>query len=1187
MRSDLSGARQWHARREAQPSARRIMAWAGGWGLAAVCLGALAVVPESPDGELPAALSVSAYPQAVLDHHGEEQELTGEPAEVPHDDGAGLPLEPARTVSVDTRTATWLSLDLSPDDSTLVFELLGDIYTLPATGGEATALLSGMAFESQPTYSPDGSMIAFISDRDGAENLWIANADGSDPRKLSAEAQGLFTSPEWSADGQYVLVSRSSWGLRTYELWMYHKDGGSGLQLTKAKATPTTPQDQRLNVLGVQASSDGQYLYYARKQGGFEYNLTLPQWSIWRRSLDDGTDQVIATAAGSAMRPVLSHDGNTLVYATRHDAETALRVLDLSTGQDRWLLYPVTRDDQESRFTRDLMPAASFTADDSALITTFDGAIQRVTLATGETEEIPFHAKTELDIGPDLDLDAEVETGPIKVRLIQSPALSPVGDQVVLSALGELYVHALGEDGATRQLEAAGQGAFMPSWAPDGLSIVYASWGPEGGHLWRLGSSRNARPAQLTQRIAYYADPVVSPDGRYVVALRASARNYLQREFDFGSAPGMDLVRVPVEGGEAELIAHAAGFSSPQFAGSSDRVYAYTPGGLISMRLDGSDRRTHLQVKGTGLYFAEEPVPASDIRISPKGDWALAHVGNQLHLVAVPRFDREGVTVKVDSPNVPHKQLSDLGADYFGWAADGESVYWAIGASLHRQAIASISFRDEPSKEKDDEASGGDGGDPAADAEDEGAGAEEETVLAEAVDEEAEESWPPALKEQADAVERFDIRIEVPRDVPAGAMVLRGAKVITMRGDETIDNADVLVVNNRISQIGPSGTLELPADTRVVDVTGKVITPGFVDTHAHWFEIRRGVIDTNHWGFLANVAYGVTAGLDVQTATNDMFAYQDMIDAGRMIGLRAFSTGPGVFSDNAFSSRDHAYGVLKRYRDYYRTRNIKAYLSGNRKQRQYLMQAAAELGMLPTTEGALDLKLDLTHAIDGFWGTEHALAVTPVYDDVVQLIAGTGIGYTPTLLVAYGGPWAENYFYTRESPYDDAKVRRFMPHDVLAGKSLRRRWFADQEHVFPRLAADAARIMRAGGKVGVGSHGQFQGLGYHWELWALASGGLTPMEALRAATLGGAEVIGYEAAIGSLEPGKYADLNVFDRDPSEDIRNTAALSLVMANGRLYDAGTLMQLAPNEVEAPVMWFAGEAPPNRLHQPQDGR
>ena len=156
-----------------------------------------------------------------------------------------------------------------------------------------------------------------------------------------------------------------------------------------------------------------------------------------------------------------------------------------------------------------------------------------------------------------------------------------------------------------------------------------------------------------------------------------------------------------------------------------------------------------------------------------------------------------------------------------------------------------------------------------------------------------------------------------------------------------------------------------------------------------------------------------------------------MIDAGRMVGLRAFSTGPGVFSDNAFKSYDEAYNVLRRYRDHYRTQNIKAYISGNRKQRQWLVQASKELGMIPTTEGGLDLKLNLTHAIDGFWGTEHALPIVPLYDDVVELVSKTGIAYTPTLLVAYGGPWAENYFYSRTNPHDDPKLSRLHPITCL------------------------------------------------------------------------------------------------------------------------------------------------------------
>ena len=188
------------------------------------------------------------------------------------------------------------------------------------------------------------------------------------------------------------------------------------------------------------------------------------------------------------------------------------------------------------------------------------------------------------------------------------------------------------------------------------------------------------------------------------------------------------------------------------------------------------------------------------------------------------------------------------------------------------------------------------------------------------------------------------------------------------------------------------------------DVAGKTIVPGFIDTHAHWFEIRRGILDTQNSAFLANLAYGVTAGLDVQTSTNDMFAYQDLVDSGDIIGLRAFSTGPGVFSDNDFKSMEEVKGVLTKYRKYYGTHNIKSYIVGNRKQRQFMVQASKELEMMPTTEGGLDLKLNLTHVIDGFHGNEHTLPITPLYKDVLQIFAQSGIAETPTLIVNYGGP---------------------------------------------------------------------------------------------------------------------------------------------------------------------------------------
>jgi Tol biopolymer transport system component len=1057
----------------------------------------------------------------------------------------GLPLEPERTIEFETDEGTWLSLDVSPDGSTIVFELLGDIYSVAVTGGEAKPLLTGMAFESQPAWSPDGETIAFLSDRDGSENLWIANADGSEPRKLSAETKADMLSPEFSADGNYVFISKGAWSLGTYEVWMYHVLGGAGVQVTKAKPSPETPRDQRHNAVGVAASPDGRYLYYARKSGGFGYNVSFPLWDVVRRDLSEGTEDIVVQAQGSAIRPELSPDGRLLVYGTRHDSETGLRVRDLENGEDRWLIYPVQRDDQESVFTRDLLPTYSFTPDGNALITTFEGRIQRVSMEDGSSVPIPFVTKVNAQLGPLLGQSQESDEGPIRARIIQTPRQSPDGKALVFSALTQLYRMEL-PSGKPERLIDSETPAFQPSWSPDGRWITYVTWTNKGGHIWKTRANGSGKPNQLTQVAGFYSDPVFAPDGSAVVALRGSNYARMNQFFDVGRAPAMDLISVSASGGEATVIAHANALGAPHFSKEPDRVYVHSQAGLMSMRLDGSDNRQHVQVKGPGLYFAEEPVPADEVRIRPDGKWALAHVANQLFVVAVPQIGREAQVVDVTSPAVPSKKLTDIGADYFDWADNGATMTWAVGSTYFRQSFDSIEFEQEDDEEKSDD------------------------------DDESE----TAENDEKPLYESFKAVVEVPRDIPGGSVLLRGARIIPMVDDEIIEAGDILIERNRIVAVGVTGSLDVPESAEVVDVTGKTVVPGFIDTHAHWFEIRRGLLDTNHWTFIANLAYGVTAGLDVQTMTNDQFAYQDLIDAGRMTGLRAFSTGPGVFSNNEFESREQAVGVLKKYRDHYRTRNIKAYLSGNRKQRQFVIQASRELGMMPTTEGGLDLKLDLTQITDGFWGTEHALPIIPLYKDVVEFVARSGSAYTPTLLVLYGGPWAENYFYTRENPHDDEKIRRFQPHSVVDAATQRRQWFREEEHAFYKTAAQAAKIARAGGLVGVGSHGQFQGLGYQWEMWALASGGFTPMEVLRAATRDGAQIIGRQAEIGTIEPGKFADLVILDANPLDNIRNTNEIDQVMQNGRIYDADTMDQVWPEQKKLEPFWFWGEDPVSRV-------
>jgi Tol biopolymer transport system component len=1064
----------------------------------------------------------------------------------------GLTLKPSRTVQFSTDEGTWLSLDVSPHGQSIIFDLAGHLYVLPAAGGEAKAITSGLSFDSQPRFSPDGQKIVYVTDRAGADNLWISNSDGSDPRALTTEENTGFTSPSWTPDGRYILVSQKKpqYYDSAFELWMYDVKGGKGVCIIKAKEDDKAPPDTWHNAQGAVASPDGRYIYYATKRGYFSDNIKFPLWQIARRDLRTGEEDIITDNQGSAIRPVLSADGTQLVYGTRRDSGTALRIRNMATGEDRWLKFPVQRDDQESYFSsRDLLPNYAFTSDGKDLLLSYGGKIHKIDIATGADTIIPFHAEVSREIGPKLDFPIRVEEGPIHARLIQGAQEAPDGRRLAFSAMTHLYTADL-PAGVPKRITSGDQKEYEPSWSPDGKWVAYVTWTNEQGHLWKVAADGNSNPIQLTATSAYYSKPAWSPDGSQIVVLRA-LRDTAMEQMDQWGRPidCLELVSVPAAGGTPSTIAFASSYSFPHFLGSGDRVSIVESHkvsllehefSLVSMRLDGTDRRTLLVLKGKDIWGADFS-PDVQIVLSPDEKQALVVYRSQLYLIDVPSIGGTAPTIDLSAPSVAVNRLTDVGADCANWGERGETIAWSLGSSyfrLPRQAIdAAVT------------------GAPA------GSAGQEKTQQG---------NTPEAAKRFHPQEIHVDLSLE--RYTPKGTLILRGAKIVTMHGDEILARGDILVRDNRIVSVGASGSFPVPAGAKIVNLSGKTIVPGFIDIHDHWMNIRRGILDTENWTFLATLAYGITTGRDPQTFTNDIFAYQDLVDSGAIIGPRAYSTGPGIFYVNDFHSEAEAEDVIRRYKDYYRTNTIKSYLVGNRAQRQFVIEACTKLQIMPTTEGGADLALDMTHVIDGF-AAEHEFPIA-LHRDLVDLVAKVGTYYDPTFIIGYGGPPSEDYYFETTDVHDNPKVQRFIPHNVIDAKTTRLTWYRKDEYAYPASAKSAAEIVEAGGKVGVGGHGEFQGLSFHWELWSLQSGGMSNLDALRSATLTGAEAIGLAQDLGSIEPGKLADLVVLDKDPLQDIQNTTSIHYVMKNGELFDGDTLNEVWPMQKQLPEMYWQNQ-------------
>jgi len=996
-----------------------------------------------------------------------------------------LPIKPARTISFTTNEGSCMDVDISPDGKTIVFDILGDIYTVPVTGGIAKQLTRGTGLNVRPVWSPDGKRIACMSDFSGYFHLNVVSKTGNHRKVLDSDGDlqhvnsfdiSACKGPIWATDGNFILEDKFVYGL-------------AGAKLPNK----TTNYPFRY-------SPDGRFLY------------GLDSGKIYRYDLNSKNKAAISPVLQAFNAGQLSPDAHWWAYVVDSGSRRSLHVQDLVNNRQKVLVSAMNTIDHSHA---DNLPPYDFcfSPDSKNIFIGYKGKIHRITIKTGYNQVIPFRAHVKVDCGSYNYNTYRVTHEPFKVKYTRWASPSPDGKQLIFTALNRIYIMNL-PNGTPRVFVKQPFAQYEPTWSPDGKWIAYVSWcDTVGGFVWRATAS-GGMPEKVAKASALYECPTWSPDGKFLAVIKGSLMDVDTLDGQLQLIPlGVEPIRKIAD--SISLISNHLVFS-PDLSRIFYRVgnsYGATPNvRTVSNDLNGHSSRE----EGDWPTFT----------LSPDGRFIAYSVDEDMYLLPMS---------KSSYPTDIYEAIRQQPAIRFGegvdfrWEGGGKVLSWSYGNKFYRispNKIMDAAAGVTPGKEQ-------------------------------------YESDPinrfKTVNVQPDEV--IDMNVIAVAQYSKGIVALKNIRILTMHGNKVIEKGTIIIKDGRFAVVGPVRSVKIPANAKVIDLKGKTIMPGFVDLHLHMHE-KDEQFPRQYWPYLANLAYGVTTARD-PSSDYESFGNSELLRTGDMIGPRLFTVGrPIRFLDGVtrMDSYNDAFAVIRKRKELGAV-CIKQYEMNIGIPRQWVLLASRRMGLNMTNEGAWDPISQMGMVKDGSTGVEHTPVWYDVNRDVTTLWARSKVYFTPTLQVGYSKP-AIPYFDHKYWSTEDAKMKRFWSaFQLQCFLNESDEDGADTDTGFIAASREYARIRNQGGRVTLGSHGNDEGIGVHNELWALQMGGLTNMQALQAATIMGAQALGVQHDLGSIEVGKIANLIVLNKNPLDDIHNSREIKYVMKDGLLYDGETLDELWP--------------------------